>query len=110
MKYNYNRDSSRRAPYYPYSPGSSLPKRGAPAPSVGKWIGVMLLTAIPVVDIIAAFAWAFGPTVSKSLKNYGRAFLILLLAVIILAAAGVLIAIYVFDYDFLALIRQYFQA
>lgn len=47
--------------------------------SVGEWILVMLITAIPCVNIIMLFVWAFGNGTKKSKTNWARATLILAL-------------------------------
>ncbi len=54
--------------------------------TVGQWVGTMLLLAIPLVNIILLFVWAFGSGTNTNKKNYCRATLII---------AAVVIAIYV---------------
>lgn len=44
--------------------------------SIGAWIGIMIVLAIPLVNIIALFYIAFGNT-NETLKNFGKAQLIL---------------------------------
>ena len=61
--------------------------------SIGGWIGVFLLSAIPVVNLILLIVWACGGSAKQSLINYARAVLILaaigvVLGVIIAVAAG----------------------
>lgn len=53
--------------------------------SIGGWIGVMLLTCLPLVNLIMLFVWAFSSSTKKSLKNYARASLILILIGVVLA-------------------------
>ena len=53
--------------------------------SIGGWIGVMLLTCLPIVNLIMLFVWAFSSSTKKSLKNYARASLILILIGVVLA-------------------------
>jgi hypothetical protein len=77
-------------PYsYPSSPTQieAPPSPNSPyAPvSVGAFIGVMLLMAVPLVNLIMLFVWAFGSSTKISLKNYARASLILMLIGIVLA-------------------------
>ena len=42
--------------------------------SVGNWIGTFFLSAIPLVNLVLLFYWAFGAK-TKSKRNYGRAML-----------------------------------
>lgn len=44
--------------------------------STGNWMVTILITAIPVVNIIMLFIWAFGATASKSKSNWAKATLI----------------------------------
>lgn len=62
--------------------------------SIGGWIGVMLLSCLPLINLIMLFVWAFSSSTKKSLKNYARAALImfLIVAVITVIASVVLIA------------------
>ncbi|NLL90894.1 MAG: zinc ribbon domain-containing protein [Ruminococcaceae bacterium] len=79
----------------PYTYPSSPPQQAVdvpPAPnslyapvSVGAFIGVMLLMAVPLVNLIMLFVWAFGSSTKINLKNYARASLILTLIGIVLA-------------------------
>lgn len=45
--------------------------------SVGGWIGILILTAIPFVNIIGLIIMAFS-TGNRNIKNYGRASLIVI--------------------------------
>lgn len=49
----------------------------APVMTVGDWIKTMLLLAIPIVNIILVFVWAFSSTANPNKRNYFRASLIL---------------------------------
>lgn len=74
-----------------------VPSYGTPETqpvSVGGWIGVMLLSCLPLINLIMLFVWAFSSSTKKSLKNYARAALImfLIVAVITVIASVVLIA------------------
>ena len=74
-----------------------IPSYGTPETqpvSVGGWIGVMLLSCLPLINLIMLFVWAFSSSTKKSLKNYARAALImfLIVAVITVIASVVLIA------------------
>jgi hypothetical protein len=55
--------------------------------SVAKWLGIMVLLMIPLVNLIMLFVWAFGRDSRPVLKNYARANLILLGIGIIIVAA-----------------------
>lgn len=44
--------------------------------SIGMWVGILILTAIPFVNIIALLYMAFGAS-NDNIKNYGKASLIL---------------------------------
>jgi hypothetical protein len=44
--------------------------------SIGMWIGIFILTAIPIVNIIALCYMAFGGH-NETIKNYGKASLIM---------------------------------
>ena len=74
-----------------------IPSYGTPETqpvSVGGWVGVMLLSCLPLINLIMLFVWAFSSSTKKSLKNYARAALImfLIVAVITVIASVVLIA------------------
>lgn len=49
-----------------------------PPLSLGNWLIIMLLIAIPCVNIVMLFIWAFGREGSISKKNYARATLIIM--------------------------------
>lgn len=61
--------------------------------SVGKYVGMMILTAIPILGLIMTLIWAFSGNTNINKKNYARAALILLVIgyviSIILAVTGV---------------------
>lgn len=57
--------------------------------SIGSWIGISILLAIPLVNIITILYLAFGST-NENLKNFGKAALIIMvigIALSILVAA-----------------------
>ena len=61
--------------------------------SIGGWIGVMLLTCLPIVNLIMLFVWAFSSSTKKSLKNYARASLILaLIGVVLVVVVSIILA------------------
>jgi uncharacterized membrane protein YvbJ len=53
--------------------------------SVGSYILTMIVFAIPILNIIMMFVWAFGSNVNRNKKNFSRATLILLLIGIVLS-------------------------
>ncbi|UQZ87446.1 hypothetical protein SK3146_06748 [Paenibacillus konkukensis] len=66
--------------------GSYVPPASAQAPvvSVKHWILTFILCAIPIVNIIMLFVWAFGDHTNPNKKNYARASLLLAVIVIVL--------------------------
>ncbi|WIV13746.1 hypothetical protein [Proteiniborus sp. MB09-C3] len=52
--------------------------------SIGTWVLILILTAIPVVNIISLFVMAFGIG-NQNIKNYGKAALIIMGIGIVLA-------------------------
>ena len=64
--------------------------------SVGFWVFALIVMAIPLVNIVMMFVWAFAGE-NQSRKNYFRATLILLALmialVVVLAAVGMLPAL-----------------
>ena len=61
--------------------------------SIKEWIIVFILSAIPIVNIVMIFVWAFGGNANKSIENLAKAsllffvFMIALFGVIALLAA-----------------------
>ncbi|MDD4495870.1 MAG: zinc ribbon domain-containing protein [Eubacteriales bacterium] len=58
----------------------------APVLSVGQYIVMMIVFAIPIVNIIMLFVWGFGDSVNPNKKNYCR-------AALIMAAIGIVLSI-----------------
>lgn len=58
--------------------------------SVGDWILTFIVLAIPLVNIIMLFVWAFGGTTHPSKKTYCQAALII---VAISIVVGILVAV-----------------
>ena len=56
--------------------------------SVGGWMGTVLLSAIPVVNVILWLIWAFSAK-RASRRTYAAAMLLLTLIFLLLAAAGI---------------------
>lgn len=52
----------------------------------GAYIGAMLLLALPVIGLILGIIWACGGSVNFNRRNLARAYLILLLAALVLCA------------------------
>lgn len=67
--------------------------------SVKQWVFTILLLAIPIVNIVLLFIWAFGEKNNKT--NYARALLIVgsiyIILVIILSIMGSLLAFFSYD-------------
>jgi len=55
--------------------------------TLGNWIVTMLLMAIPIVNIVLIFIWAFGSNVNPSKKTYFQATLIFIAIGVILGIA-----------------------
>jgi ABC-type multidrug transport system permease subunit len=56
----------------------------APVISVKDWIATLIVCAIPLVNLIMLFIWAFGDSANPSKKNYARASLLLAAIFIVL--------------------------
>ncbi|MCR8630702.1 hypothetical protein [Paenibacillus radicis (ex Xue et al. 2023)] len=54
--------------------------------SVKDWILTFIVTAIPVVNIIMLFIWAFGDSANPNKKNYSKATLLLAAILIVIYA------------------------
>ena len=50
---------------------------GAPVLSVKDWLISLIVLAIPLVNIIMLFVWAFGDGTNPNKRNYSRAALLL---------------------------------
>ena len=58
--------------------------------SVGSWMGMMFVTAIPVIGLLMIFVWAFSGE-NESRKNYYRAILSWIFILVVLCVALVLV-------------------
>ena len=58
-----------------------------PRVSFGKWMIVLLVMAIPVVNVVMLLVWAFGSRTNPSLANFCRALLIYLILMMALLLA-----------------------
>lgn len=59
-----------------YNQSTPYGTQNEPPMTLGDWIITLLIMAIPCVNIIMIFVWAFGSGVNTSKKNYFRAMLI----------------------------------
>jgi hypothetical protein len=73
-------------PYYQNYPNNNYqPQKVAPVLSIGQYIGMMIVFAIPIVNIIMLFVWGFGENVNPNKKNFCRAALIMIAIGIVLS-------------------------
>ena len=54
-----------------------------PKISVGEWMITLLVSAIPIVNIIMLFVWAFGSSTNPNKSNWAKAALIWILIAIV---------------------------
>ena len=70
-------------------PPSYAPSRpampAAPVMSVGEWFVVLLVLAIPLVNLIMALVWAFGSPDNETRANFCKAALIWMLIGLVLS-------------------------
>lgn len=66
------------------------PAKTTPLP-VWKYIGIFLLTSIPIVGAIMILVWSFGSSFNKNTQNYARAVFILFIISLILSIAGAIV-------------------
>jgi len=64
--------------------------------SVGEWVITLILMAIPIVNFVMIFVWAFGGGTAASKANWAKAILIFWLIAIVLAIVfwGVIAALF----------------
>ena len=60
--------------------------------SVGSYIGMFILSAIPVVNVICWIVWLVSSNTNKNKKNFLIAYIILWVIGIVISIAGVAIA------------------
>ncbi|WKY46921.1 zinc-ribbon domain-containing protein [Eubacteriaceae bacterium ES3] len=53
--------------------------------SMGQYLIMFLLTAVPIVGIVMLFVWGFGSQSGPNKKNFARAYLIMMLIGIVLS-------------------------
>jgi hypothetical protein len=64
---------------------AQLATRDSSTISLGDWIITLIVLAIPIVNIVMLFVWAFSSGTQPSKQNFCRAYLILgLIAIVIL--------------------------
>ncbi len=52
--------------------------------SIKEWIIIFILSALPIVNIVMLFVWAFGGNANKSVENWAKASLLLFIFVVVL--------------------------
>ncbi|MBP5624810.1 MAG: hypothetical protein J6X36_08070 [Lachnospiraceae bacterium] len=92
-------------PIPPYNYGAPVynPQNLEPV-SIGTWVGIILLSLIPCVNIILLFVWAFGDG-KESRKNWAKAQLIVIaiaivVYIILLLAFGAAIVGFLSDFPY----------
>ena len=59
-------------------------RSSAPVMSLGDWIITLIVLAIPLVNIVMLFVWAFSSGTNPNKANFCKAYLILALVAIVL--------------------------
>lgn len=89
-----NQQPAPQAKTYPQSAAPmgqlEIPKAEKPLPT-WKFIGMMILTNIPIIGLIMVLVWSFGSSWNRNTKSYARALLILGIISFLLMVAGVII-------------------
>lgn len=83
---NMNNNAAYSAPYVNnYSPylEENIPDKYKPVSAWG-YVGYMLLFCIPLVNIILMLVFSFGGSTNVNLKNFSRAYLIIMVATIVI--------------------------
>jgi hypothetical protein len=86
QQYQYN-NSYNQQPTYPLEYDLEEPV------SFGDWMLTLLLMAVPVINIIMAFIWAFGSGTKKSKSNYFKAYLAWTLITIIVTIVLIIVSL-----------------
>lgn len=71
--------NTHKSPSQPYTHEDTSPL------SMGNFFVMMLIAAIPIVNIIILCVWAFGSDVNVNRKNYARAQLIIILIAMLIS-------------------------
>ena len=84
--YQSNPAGSQQSPsgYTHYAQPAYAPAVGSEPLSVGQYVGMMLLSGLPLVGLILLLIWAFGSESNINKRNYARAVLIIALIAIAL--------------------------
>lgn len=70
----------------------AIAKSDKPLPT-WKFMGIMLLTGMPIVGFIMILVWSFGHSCNKNTKSFARAVLIFWIIGLVLTIAGIIINI-----------------
>lgn len=74
-----------RPNYAPPPPPVGMTAQGtAPIITIGNYIVMFIIAAIPIVGLVMLFVWGFGSYVNPNKKNYARAVLIMAAIVLVL--------------------------
>lgn len=76
------------APAYQYNDRNNLVK----PLSVGSYIGIFILMAIPIVNLIMLLVWSFSDTVNLNKKHYAIAVLVMILISILITVGLIILA------------------
>jgi cytochrome c biogenesis factor len=63
--------------------------------TVGQWVVVLLILAVPIVNILALLVWSFNDSTHPSKRNYARANLIIMAVLLAFVALIVLIVSFI---------------
>lgn len=77
-------------------PNSNSPEYATKVLSTSGWLAMLILTFIPVINVVMMFVWAFGGVSNHNQRNFARAVLIFL-SVTTLLSIGLLY--YIFSYS-----------
>lgn len=81
---NYGQQAANNQQAMPNYQAPVQPRNNVEEPvSLGEWIGTILLSLIPCVNIVLLFVWAFSSTEKKSKSNWAKATLIILAIAIV---------------------------
>jgi hypothetical protein len=82
-----NQTTATPQPAKPYMPF----QRQAEEVTLGEWMITILLSAIPIVNIVMLFVWAFGSNTNPSKANWAKATLIWMVIGVVLAILFVVV-------------------
>ena len=63
----------------------------SPTVSIGDWFLSLLVTSIPIVNIIVLLVWAFGSTTNPNKSNWAKAMLIWVLIGVVIAVVAFIV-------------------